>query len=438
MLSTEQIRALPAGARTRLLRSVTPRVARGGYVPHEPTAKQRAFLLLDCREALFGGSAGGGKSDALLMAALQYVDVPGYAALILRRTYPQLTKSEGLVPRAHEWLSGTDAKWNDARATYTFPSGARLEFGHLQIERDKYNYQGAAYQTIVFDELTQFEESQYLYLFSRHRRLEGSNVPLRMRAGSNPGGTGHEWVKQRFIVEGRSRDRVFVPARLSENPHLDRESYMESLAELDPVTRAQLLSGDWSARTSGSLFKREWFEIVDAAPAEARAARGWDFAATEPTAGTDPDYTVGTRMSVTRDGIYYVCDVRRDRLSPRKVEALVRVTAEVDGRPTRIRIEQEPGSAGKITIDHYKRNVLPGWSVTGHPPTGDKVTRAAPFSAQCEAGNVKLVRGPWIGPWLDELESFPDGSHDDQVDSVVTAFDELRSPRAVGVSNLIL
>ncbi len=191
----------------RLERLTTPRLTR--YIAHRPTPPQTAFLLLECREAMYGGAAGGGKSDALLMAALQYVDVPDYAALLLRKSYSDLALPAALIPRAAEWLTATDAKWNGAEHVWRFPSGASLSFGYLDTEADKYRYQSAEYQFIGFDELTQFAESQYTYMFSRLRRLKGSSVPLRMRGASNPGGYGHEWVKQRFITRrcegGRSR-----------------------------------------------------------------------------------------------------------------------------------------------------------------------------------------------------------------------------------------
>lgn len=225
-----------------------------------PTPAQRVFLALEGREALYGGAAGGGKSSALLMAALQYVDVPGYAALLLRRKYTDLTKPEALMDRADQWLRGTDAKWNENKKQWRFPSGAVLAFGYLEHEADKFQYQGAAYQFIGFDELTQFSETQFRYLFSRMRRLEGASVPIRMRAASNPGGIGHQWVRQRFLVEGAAVGRVFVPAKLEDNPHLDRDEYEKSLEELDPITRAQLRRGDWSVRDKDNALVPEWTE----------------------------------------------------------------------------------------------------------------------------------------------------------------------------------
>jgi hypothetical protein len=161
-------------------------------LPHAPFPRQQLFLDLDVREAFYGGAAGGGKSDALLMDALKYRDVPKYSALILRRTFKELNKADAIMDRAHQWLRQTAARWSAEHRRYTFPSGATLEFGHFEYENDKYQYQSAAYQSIGFDELTEFQESQYTFLFSRLRRLTGSDVPTRMRGASNPGGVGHE------------------------------------------------------------------------------------------------------------------------------------------------------------------------------------------------------------------------------------------------------
>ena len=416
----ERIRSLPADRQAALARALTPRSNR--YIPHAPTVRQAAFLLLPTREAFYGGAAGGGKSDALLMAALQYADVPGYAALLLRRSFSDLSLPGALLDRSRDWLAGTDARWSADEKTWHFPSTASLTFGYLERSADVYRYQSAEFQFIGFDELTQFSEWQYRYLFSRLRRLKDSNLPIRMRGASNPGNVGHDWAKMRF-VEPRSIERPFVPARLSDNPHLDRDEYALSLSELDPFTRRQLLEGDWSARNANGKFRREWFEIVEAAPAQATRCRYWDLAATAPKPGTDPDYTAGARVGLTKDGLWYVEDVRRMRGSPLEVERLVRQTAELDGRACSVWIEQEPGASGKNTVDHYVRNVLRGFTVRGHNPTGPKDVRANPVSSQAEAGNVKLVRGAWIPSYLDELEAFaPDCSHDDQVDATSGAF----------------
>lgn len=438
VFSPAWVGSLEPDKRAALARALTPRS--NEYIPHTPTLRQRAFLLLPQMEALYGGAAGGGKSNALLIAALQFVDIPSYSALILRRTYAQLSKSDSLIPRSHEWLQGTGAKWNASEMRWTFPSGARMEFGHLQYESDKYNYQSAAYQYIAFDELTQFAESQYRYLLSRLRRLQGSTLPLRVRAGSNPGGIGHDWVRMRFPITEQSErvpSRAFIPASLRDNPHLDATEYAKSLAELDPITRAQLLSGDWSARQAGGMFKREAFEVVQTSPPLENECRYWDLAGTAARGGSyDPDYTVGT-LGGERNGVFYVRDVQRFRGEPGTVEARIKQAAQIDGRSVPIWIEQEPGASGKIAIDHYRRNVLPGYACRADRVTGAKPVRAMPLSAAADAGLVRLVAGPWIPEWLDELEGFPNGSHDDQTDSAAGCHAKVMIRTGFSVSDAI-
>jgi hypothetical protein len=247
-----------------------------------PTERQQLFLSVNhVREAFYGGAAGGGKSSCLLMAALEFVDVPGYSALLLRKNFADLNKPGALMSRAHEWLYGTGAKWNEGKHQWTFPSGATLTFGYLETENDKYQYLGAEYQFIGFDEVTQFTESSYTYLFSRLRRLAGSDIPLRVRAASNPGGPGARWVYARFIpegfspadaeeakvfwkeandVEGEEMKRAFIPAKLQDNPHLDQQEYIESLRSVDPITREQMLRGDWQISERGDIYPM-WSEL---------------------------------------------------------------------------------------------------------------------------------------------------------------------------------
>ena len=441
--------------------ALTPRLTK--YIPHVPTAKQQAGLLMNQREVLYGGAAGGGKSDWLLMSALQYVDVPGYAALLLRRTFRELLLEGGLMERSHKWLDRTDAKWHGSTNSWRFPSGAVLTFGYLDQARQHERYQGSNWLFVGFDELTQFPEHHYRYLFSRLRRPQASEdtpareramiealhrVPIRMRAASNPGGIGHEWVKARFGIyppqndpQGRltchrpewveSEGRVFVPAGLADNPHLDTKDYEKSLAELDPVTRAQVLRGDWDARTQGGLFRSEWFHVQAEPPKMKRVVRFWDLAATEVSeSATDPDYTAGVKLGMDPDGVFYVLDVQRFRARPEGVERRIRQAAENDGRNVPVLIEQEPGSAGKNTIWQYQRSVLPEFEVRGIRSSGSKEERARPVSAKAEANLVRLIRGTWILEFLDELESFPEGGHDDQVDALAGAWAYLATKAA--------
>jgi predicted phage terminase large subunit-like protein len=399
------------------------------FCPEEPSLTQKVFLRTYALEALFGGSAGGGKSSALLMAAMQFVDVPGYSAILFRRTFADLALPGALMDRFQHWIAPHDEiRWNSNSYVATFPSGARISFGYLNNSQDFLRYKGAEFQFCGMDEVTEIRESDYRYLFSRLRRPNSgplSQVPLRMRAASNPA---PNWVRQRFLVEGKTHNRIFVPSKLTDNPGIDADSYRASLQALDPIERRRLEMGDWWATSLGSMFDRESFVLVDPhevppVTSAARVVRFWDMAATEVSASNyDPDWTVGTLMLFDQ-GVVWVLDVKRARLRSEKVEQLVAQTAYEDGHVVAIRQEQEPGSAGKAIADQYARYVLPGYDYGAVRATGDKITRARPFAAAVANGNVRVVRGPWLTDWLDEFASFPEAcAHDDQVDSAVGAF----------------
>lgn len=257
------------------------------YIPHWPSAKQLAFLSLPHLEALFGGAAGGGKSDALLMGGLQYVDIPNYAGIIFRKSFKDLEEPGALIDRSHDWLDETDAKWNGNTHTWTFPSRAKLVFGYLSAPFDHLNYKSAEFQYIAMDEVNDIAPRHYTYLFSRLRKPQcaehkktGFNpecricleyvalrtVPLRFRCATNPGGYASQHVKERFRIKkvgeewvGTHPDKPFIPSRLEDNPALDAEEYTESLNNVDPVTRKQLLLGDWGAQEEGRC-KASWLK----------------------------------------------------------------------------------------------------------------------------------------------------------------------------------
>ena len=403
------------------------------YIPLEPHPRQAKFLACNHQEAFYGGAAGGGKSQALLMAALQYVHVPGYAAIIFRATYKRLSLPNSIMDRAKQWIARhPDVHWNESEHRATFPSGATLTFGHLQHENDKYNYLGPEFQFIGFDEATEFSYSQYKFLFIRLRRIVGMDVPLRVRSASNPGGKGHEWVKRRFVEpEGYYPDRVFIRATIADNPSLNREEYEATLSELDPVTKAQYLRGDWTAREQGGKFHREWVDYIydDEIPQDTYFVRYWDIAATEPKPGEDPDYTAGVLMGEL-DGRFYVADVRRFRGSPKATEDFVKETAKRDGPNIPIYMEEEPGASGKITISHFGRHALRGYAFYGNPTRNKgKEVRFNPFSAAAQRGDVDIVRGAFNDYYVDEMELFPYGEHDDMVDATSGAYEVLaRTP----------
>ena len=415
---------------SKILDYLQPRVP--PFCPEEPSITQKVFLRTNAIEALFGGAAGGGKSSALLMSALQYVDIPNYSAILFRRTFADLSLPGALMDRFKSWINlYDDVHWNNNSFVATFPSGARISFGYLNNQNDYLRYKGSEFQFIGMDEVTEIREADYRYMFSRLRRPASgplSEVPLRMRCASNPA---PNWVRQRFIVEGLGDGRIFVPSKLTDNPGIDATSYRQALSALDPIERRRLEEGDWWSTTLGTLFERESVEIIDMSDVpkndpNARIVRFWDLAATEPShSNPDPDWTVGTLMMFS-DGIAYILDIKRGRLKGEKVEQLIAQTAYEDGVSVPIRMEQEPGSSGKALVDQYARYVLPGYDFMGVRATGDKVTRARPFAAAVANGNVRIIRGPWLTAWMDELSSFPEAcDHDDQVDSAVGAFTHL-------------
>ena len=242
-----------------------------------PQPRQAEFMSRPEPEALYGGAAGGGKSDALVIEALRQVHIPHYRALILRKTYPQLSdlvdKSQVYYHRAFP-----QAQYNATAHVWNFPSGAKIYFGSMQYTKDRTNYQGKAFDFIGFDELTHFEWEEYSYMMSRNRPT-GPGTRVYMRATTNPGGIGHGWVKARFITpappgtpiteeytvklpdgteQKLQRARVFIPSSIFDNPALlaNDPGYLASLASMPEAEKQALLYGSWDS-FSGQVFT-EW------------------------------------------------------------------------------------------------------------------------------------------------------------------------------------
>jgi hypothetical protein len=235
--------------------------------PYSPTARQEIAHSAFADELLYGGAAGGGKSRWLRAEVLAtLLRFPGSAGVIFRRTFADLSRADGHILSLQEEIPTSVGRYNAGEHAWTFHNGSRLELAHLQRDADVLKYQGAAYSVIAFDELTQFNEFQYRYMLSR-LRVSGSVRDAmaeagwrpRMLAAANPGGPGHAWVKARFIdpappemlwrpaaapEEPNPGTRIFIPAKLSDNPHLDA-SYGDRLASLGEDERRALRDGDW-------------------------------------------------------------------------------------------------------------------------------------------------------------------------------------------------
>ena len=466
--------------------AICPHVIGNPYIPHWPTPPQQLFLGLHLKqrsrdrvfEALYGGAAGGGKSDCLLMAAAQYAHDPQYAAIIFRRTFADLALPGAIMDRALAWWRPLGVAWSGDTKTMRFPSGAKISFAYLQHDSDHLRYQGAEFQLTAWDELTQFPlESQYSYVgLSRVRRKAGSNLPLRTLSASNPGGPGHVWVKDRFVGDPANSIRAehsYVPARLHDNPHIDKAAYERGLQDLHPTVRAQLLNGDWSAREPGDYFRAEWFgplldpEVDRWLDADAVRIRWWDLAASEKA---DAARTAGVLMARRSSGVRAIEHCRAFRATPGKRDDLICQQAAIDGHGVIVGLEIEGGSGGPAQFEALsKRLRAQGFRVVGARPRAGgpklteeeqvrvvrntaqgKVGRADPVASCLERGyqrrgecpdtggawwgadlgkmaadhrdGIRLFAGPWTRDYLDEVEGFPDAALCDCVDATSGAW----------------
>lgn len=419
---------------------------------------QTEFLSTLADIAFYGGAAGGGKTYGLLLEPLRHYNNAAFGGVIFRRTTKQVRNEGGLWDEAEGLYTPLGFRPKGSSLELIGPSGMRVQFGHLEHEKNKYDWQGAQIPFLGFDEVTHFSESQFFYMLSRNRSTSG--VPGYVRATCNPSSS--SWVRkfldwwidpktgfpiperagklrwfirinetitwadtreeliERFGPDTLPKSVTFIPAKLADNRILEDKDpgYRANLQALSRVERMQLLDGNWNVTPAAGLyFQRSWFEVVDALPAGLRWIRYWDRAGTK----GDGDYTVGLKLGRSKEGVFYVAHIERDQLSPLEVERTVLNTAKQDNVVTTVGIEQDPGSAGKADAENYVR-LLSGFHVKVEKPTQDKITRALPVSAQCEAGNVKVLRASWNEDFFLELENFPDGGHDDQVDAFSGAF----------------
>ena len=231
----------------------------------EPTPKQEIFLSLpyEIKEGFYAGALGAGKSDVLLLYPIlhRFHENPEFKGLFLRRTFPEL-KNE-IIPRSRTIFRKLGAVYNQNDKVWKFPSGALYFFGHCENEEDVHTYDSMQPNYVAFDELTSFTEWQYLYItIERNRSSKASGLPAITRSGSNPGNTGHNWVRKRFIdpcpdgmkvISGRGNvRRIFIPATIADNPHVTDE-YKADLEALPEAEKQAKKHGRWDA-FEGSVF----------------------------------------------------------------------------------------------------------------------------------------------------------------------------------------
>ena len=357
---------------------------------------QTEFMKCEADICIFGGAAGGGKSYALLLDALRHVDNPDCGAVFFRRTNPQITAEGSLWDTAQELYMQLGASQRQSPSRdLTFPhptnpdkKGYKVTFSSMQHEKNKYDFQGSQIPVLMFDEVTQFSKTQFMYLVGRNRSTCG--IKPYVRATCNPDKT--SWIRafidfwiddNGFAIPERSgvlrylcvaddkenwfdsREEAikqfpdipplsitFIPSKLSDNKILMEQDplYLAKLMSLSKLDRQRLLDANWNVvASSGMYFKQYYFEEIDYAPPMIKVVRCWDRAATEWNPGDkgDPDYTASVKIGQTSNGEFIVLDVIRERLSAGKVEILILNTAKQDGIGVTIKGFQDPGSAGK-------------------------------------------------------------------------------------------
>lgn len=436
---------------------------------------------------VYGGQAGGGKSYLSVLESCRNVSVPGYTAGFFRRRKKDIRAPKGLWETGGPIWGAIGGDCRNDLLEARFGSGAFIKMAQLNHANDREDHRGAEYCDLFFDEGDQITSRNFWYMFSRNRSTCGLRPRTVFTCNPNPkshirkfidwwigpkgyprkersghlryfardgnrivwGATRDEVVKQAPHIEALARkgekvenlvmSATFIPATLDDNPILLEKdpSYRAKLHALSYVDRMRLQFGNWNiTEAAGTMFRRSWAAPVTDIP-HGRRVRYWDLAGERKTkkdedrgAFRQSDFVVGVRM-VGADGKCYVDDVVRTRCSVRESETLIRDTSRKDGADTEVWIEQEIGSAGEYLYQHIRDDVVDSGArvvpdkVRGR---GDKITAAKPASSAMEGGRLRFLKdAPWFDALMDELEMFPDGDHDDQVDAMVGAYRALTS-----------
>lgn len=441
-----------------------------------PQPKQEAFLSSQADIAIYGGSAGGGKTFASLIEPLRHVGNPRFGAVIFRRTYPEIVREGGMWDEASAIYPLVGGRPNKNDLSFRFPSGAKITFAAMQYEDDKLSWKSAQIPLIEFDQLETFTIGQFFYMFSRNRSTCGVRPYVRGTCNPEPGWLADFlawWISEdgyadlsragqlRWMVR-QGNDQIdwydtelaareahpdnppksvtFIPATIYDNQELLRRDpgYVANLKALSYVDRERLLGdadrgGNWRVKPSaGKVFNRSWFAMAEAAPVRGAVVRFWDFAATEKELNkADPDYTASCLMIRYPDGRIVIADVTEERLAPAELERVFVNRSRQDAarfvaekRRYSVRWEQEGGSSGKRE-SWRMTTTLAGLDAKGVPSTSDKLVRAKPLAVQCEAGNVTLLVGGWNERFLEHMHGQPELPHDDIMDAAAGAFNYL-------------
>ena len=469
----------------RIMEGVTSTMGKVMLAPQK--GPQEMFLATSADICVYGGAAGGGKTFGLLLEALRHKNNRNFNSVIFRRDYTQVTSPGGLWDSSRKIYSHVKGSYSlkTPKLHWVFSSGASVNFAHLGRDEDCDTWQGSQITMIGFDELTHFSEYQFFYMLSRNRTDSGV-VPY-VRATCNP--DADSWVaefikwwidqetgypipersgKIRWLVrlneviywfdsrgeavaaaiENGIEEReavtmpksvTFIASTLQDNKILMKNDpgYLANLQALALVERERLLKGNWKIKAAaGLMFKRTKVNMLENLPTDVVLwARAWDLAATSEDEDGDPAYTAGVLIGKRKNGRYIVADVINRRCDSAEVRELIKMTCTTDrakrGRVV-TRLPQDPGQAGKDQAQSFLK-FLSGFTVKISPESGDKVTRAEPFSAQwlglegMDKGNVDVLIADWNEMYFNQMENFPQSKFKDMVDASSSAFSEIEN-----------
>ncbi len=423
-------------------------------------------------------------SYGLLLSPLMYKGVRGFNAVVFRRTFKQIFSPGSLWDMAHEIYSLIpNAQMRKVAASWEFVDKAgdvisKVTFAHIENYSAVDDWKGSQLCEICFDEVTHFGEDTFFYMLSRNRSTCGvkpfvratcnpdadswvakfiewwidqdTGYPIQERSGKlrwfvrrdgiiNWADTKEELWERFNLQTPEERDEprsvTFIMSSIYDNKELLKVNpqYLSSLKALPEVERERLLKGNWKIKsTAGTYFKRTQIELVLDEPSDIQQyCRAWDLAASSDKESGDPDYTAGVLAGLRKDKSVVILDVINKRVPASDVERLIYNTAVADrkkyGLKCKIRIPQDPGAAGKIVAQNYIK-ILSGFPVKAIPVSGSKELRATPVAAQWQVGNIYVLAAEWNDMYFTQLESFPQGAHDDMVDATSDAFNELSKP----------
>lgn len=446
---------------------------------------QAMFLNSTADICFYGGQAGGGKTFCALLHHLKHAEDKYYRGLILRRTTPMMMKPGAIWDEAKslykEFDPNCQIKIKDLKVVLS--SGAEIAFSHFERVDDTDNFQGSQISSVFFDELCQFEESQFLYLLSRLRTKANMKPNARAAMNPDPDSFARKWVDWYLYPEGHpsfgrpdpskqgivrwfvridnnmiwadSQEELlemypdstplsfqYISASVYDNPYIEK-SYIAFLEGLGQIEKERLLYGNWEARAeSAGYWKRAFITEVIAQPHKSdivRTVRAWDLAGELASpAVPDPDFSVGVKIAKLKNGRFVILDVIRLRARFGDLARKIISVAVEDGPDVDVLVPQDPNSSAKAAAKMLVQEIIAaGFYAKAKPTNRSKVDRFRPFAAACENGFVDVVKNCCDclelkisrdnNFYYTEMERF-DGSrkgHDDACDATADGYMDL-------------